>query len=762
LSGSATDSGSGGSGISSVTVNGAAATGGTATGSIAANWSRNVSLVMGANTITVEARDGANNLSASQITINRAVAPVTGVTLTSTLPSPRPTGTAITLTASGSGGVAPIEYKYLIQQENGAPQVVRNWSSTATYTWTPTIAANYTVSVWARSAGVTTDTAQASAQIAYVITAPLSVTSLTSNIPSPQIAGTSINFSATATGGTSPYQFKWWVQSGGVWTVARDWSTTPSLTWQPTTAGTYMVAVWARNAGVTSDASQALAQVNYTINAVTPLSIVSLTSSVASPQTAGIPINFNATATGGTAPYQFKWWIQSGGVWTTARDWDTSASLTWQPSTAGTYYVAVWARNAGVTADASQAMMQVAYTINPATPLSITSLTSSVASPQTVGTSINFNATASGGTSPYQFKWWIQTDGVWRVARDWSASPSLTWQPTTPGTYNVAVWARNAGVTVDASQALGQVAYVITTSNPLSMTSFTSSVASPQAADTTINFTAVAAGGTAPYQFKWWIKNATSWTVAQDWSSTATLSWRPMVAGTYMVAVWARSAGVTDDASQAMAQVSYSITPATPLPPLVMSLSSSVQSPQVPGSTITFSAGATGGRAPYQFKWWIHDGSQWTVARDWGTGQTLSWQPTRTGTYMVAAWVRNSGVTADASQSLAQTTYVIAWPTEVRPSITSFTSSAASPTVAGTTVTFNTSASGGVGAYQFKWWIYSGGEWSVAQNWSDSSSFAWRPTIAGNYMVAVWVRNVGVTADASQALAQVNYTITQP
>src|SRR5262245_10598390 len=77
LSGSATDSGSGGSGISSVTVNGAAATGGTATGSIAANWSRNVSLVMGANTITVEARDGANNLSASQITINRAVAPVT-------------------------------------------------------------------------------------------------------------------------------------------------------------------------------------------------------------------------------------------------------------------------------------------------------------------------------------------------------------------------------------------------------------------------------------------------------------------------------------------------------------------------------------------------------------------------------------------------------------------------------------------------------------------------------------------------------------
>ena len=47
----------------------------------------------------------------------------------------------------------------------------------------------------------------------------------------------------------------------------------------------------------------------------------------------------------------------------------------------------------------------------------------------------------------------------------------------------------------------------------------------------------------------------------------------------------------------------------------------------------------------------------------------------------------------------------------------------------------------------------------VAQDWDGINSFTWRPTASGTYVVAVWVRNAGVTADASQALAQVNYTI---
>ena len=132
ISGTASGSGRGGNGITTVMVNGLAATGATASGSGTANWSRAVTLSSGANTISVEATDGAGNVSMQQITLtaNLPITPVTGATLTPSLASPRNAGTQITLTASGSGGVSPRQYKFLIAQGGGAAQTVQNWAPT--------------------------------------------------------------------------------------------------------------------------------------------------------------------------------------------------------------------------------------------------------------------------------------------------------------------------------------------------------------------------------------------------------------------------------------------------------------------------------------------------------------------------------------------------------------------------------------------------------------------------------------------------------
>src|SRR4030095_4500654 len=72
VSGTARHSGLGNKGISSVTVNGVAATGGTAVGSGTANWSRSIALNSGANTITVVAKDNSTNQNSTtaQITVN--------------------------------------------------------------------------------------------------------------------------------------------------------------------------------------------------------------------------------------------------------------------------------------------------------------------------------------------------------------------------------------------------------------------------------------------------------------------------------------------------------------------------------------------------------------------------------------------------------------------------------------------------------------------------------------------------------------------
>ena len=69
---------------------------------------------------------------------------------------------------------------------------------------------------------------------------------------------------------------------------------------------------------------------------------------------------------------------------------------------------------------------------------------------------------------------------------------------------------------------------------------------------------------------------------------------------------------------------------------------------QTPGTTVTFTAIATGGAAPYDFKWWLWDGATWTVLRDWSRGNTFAWTPsTRNPNYAVGVWVRSASNTAD-------------------------------------------------------------------------------------------------------------------
>src|SRR4029453_13649937 len=99
VAGTASDSGRGNNGISSVTVNGAAASGGTAVGSAPPDWSRSLTLSPGSNTITVVAKDNspAQNATTVQITVVydttspsvSITSPTTGATYTTT-PSPIP------------------------------------------------------------------------------------------------------------------------------------------------------------------------------------------------------------------------------------------------------------------------------------------------------------------------------------------------------------------------------------------------------------------------------------------------------------------------------------------------------------------------------------------------------------------------------------------------------------------------------------------------------------------------------------------------
>jgi hypothetical protein len=258
--------------------------------------------------------------------------------------------------------------------------MVRDWSAVTTYVWTPPAAGSYRVGIWARSDTTTEDvnTVNYSVPFSVTETAPLptqpptptptaspgnvKLTGLTASASSPQFLGSTITFTASSSSGKPPHQFKWWVYDGTTWIMARDWGSA-SFTWTPTQAGSYRVGVWARDASSTADVGTVNMSIPYEISEIATLHLTGLVASDPSPRT-GSPVVFTATAAGGEAPYEFKWWMFEGSTgWRMVRDWG-QATYSWTPTATGEYRVGVWLRSAGTTADTGAINTSIPVTVS--------------------------------------------------------------------------------------------------------------------------------------------------------------------------------------------------------------------------------------------------------------------------------------------------------------------------------------------------------------------------------------------------------------
>ena len=305
----------------------------------------------------------------------------------------------------------------------------------------------------------------------------------------------------------------------------------------------------------------------------TTLSLAGLTADPAAPQPIGRTIRFTATASGGLAPLGYKWLLFDGLYWTTLKAWSTANTLDWTPAVENPdYRIGVWVRNGDSTVDAPDnptAVGSLAYPIEAG--VQVTSLTANLPSPQAVGTAIQFTATAVGGTPPYEYKWWLFNGSAWVILQTWTASSTVTWTPTVANAaYRIGVWVRSAGNLVDATEGAGSyasIAFPITAAAPLTITAFTPSLPAPQPVGTAIQFTVTAVGGTAPYEYKWWLFDGSAWTVLQTWTASATFTWIPAAANpAYRIGVWVRSAGSTLDATEGTGSYTSLPFPVAPAP----------------------------------------------------------------------------------------------------------------------------------------------------------------------------------------------------
>jgi hypothetical protein len=74
----------------------------------------------------------------------------------------------VTFTAAVVGAPAPVEFKWLVS-DGVSSTVASEWSTTATFAWTPTTTGVYSVTVWARAAGNSADEPEQTATMTFSI-----------------------------------------------------------------------------------------------------------------------------------------------------------------------------------------------------------------------------------------------------------------------------------------------------------------------------------------------------------------------------------------------------------------------------------------------------------------------------------------------------------------------------------------------------------------------------------------------------------------
>jgi cell wall-associated protease len=245
------------------------------------------------------------------------------------------------------------------------------------------------------------------------------------------------------------------------------------------------------------------------------------------------------------------------------------------------------------------------------------------------------------------------------------------------------------------------------------------------------------------------------WSIARSYGG-GTWAWDTSAlasTGNYLIDVWVRDAG-SGVAYQANALLPYAISAAPPCSSA--SLTSDKASPQLVGTTVTFTATSTGCAQPQYLFYVQAPGDVWRVAQAYG-GPTFVWSSIApAGTYKVDVWVRQAG--SGAAYQAFQLIYYTLTPAAACANA-ALSSDKTTPQQAGTIITF-TATSTGCPNPEYLFYVQdTTGIWTLAQGY-DGATFVWNTAglPIGTYHVDVWARQHGDNA-AYEAFQNNAYTL---
>ncbi len=554
--------------------------------------------------------------------------------------------------------------------------------------------------------------------------------------------GQSDTLSVSASGGTAPYSYQWYIGASGTTTNPIGGATSSSVNVAPSSTTSYWVRVTDSAATpISADSNAAVITVNAALTIGTPPASASIDN--------GQSDTLSFAASNGTTPYSYQWYIGTSGTTTNPISGATNSTYAASPSSTTSYWVRV-TDSANGTAGPTHADSNTAViTVNTALTIGTQPTSATIDN----GQSDTLSVAGSGGTTPHTYQWYIGASGTTTTPIGGATNSTYAASPPSTTSY----WVR---VTDSANGSAGPThadsnAAVITVNSALTIgTQPTSATIDNGQSDT---LSVAGSGGTTPHTYQWYIGASGTTTTPIGGATNSTYAPSPSSTTSYWVRVTDSangSAGPTHaDSNAAVITVNSALTIGT------QPTSATIDN----GQSDTLSVAGSGGTTPHTYQWYIGTTGTTTNPIGGATSSSVNVAPSSTTSY----WLRvtdSANGTAGPTHADSNTAVIT-----VNTALTIGTQPISATIDNGQSDTLRVAGSGGTTPHTYQWYIGASGTTTTPIGGATNSTYAPSPSSTTSY----WVRvtdsangTAGAThADSNTAVITVNSALgigTQP
>ena len=530
-------------------------------------------------------------------------------------------GEEINFNASAVGGDGNYTYTYYFRNVSDPYWSVLDMDSTeTTMTFEPYKVGQYYARVDVRDG---TGTVKRKAMTFEVLSKSLvNLSTISSN---KIFTGSSVKLAGAAQGGQAPYRYAVYYKNvfDNKWKTAQGFDSNSIINLNFNAEGMYDVCIKVK------DAYNSISKLYFAVTVenekVLPLKNNSSISSTS--VKLGGKLNVTAKAEGGKGKYVYAFYYKQSNktAWTTLQNFAENTTVEIEPDTETVYDVCAKVK------DESGTVVKKYFTFNVISP-ELVNTSKVLAESILQGETVKISATGRGGTAPYTFAVYtkLKDKTSWTTTQDFNKNSTVSFKPAAAGEYDICVKVKDS-----EGEVVNKYFTLKVELNELKDLSTLSADKVVVGEEVTVN--AAAKGGIGSYTYGVYYKQTSQskWTTVQDFSTNATVTFKPTTATTYDVCIKIK------DEEGTLIKTYLKITVTQP----ELENTSTISSETIKsGDSLTITSSAKGGSGSYTYGVYYKQTSQskWTTAQDFSSNKIVSLKPAKSTNYDICVKVKDS------------------------------------------------------------------------------------------------------------------------